>query len=152
MKVRRLDNTEADAMAVGLFLKDTFAAEHRFGTMATTTLDLGRCWAHITRILNRGAVWVIDDDEGIAGSISVLPNQLWWSSTVYLNDGWFYVRPEKRDSRAAILLLKAASDYAAAQGLPLAITVFHAVDLVRKDAFFRRMGFEPLGGTYLKET
>lgn len=149
MDIVRLPATEEAAAEVGLFLYDTFAKEHDFGGVPTDGINGDRAYAYIWRHINHAA-WVAVDGEGIAGTISLSPRKLWWCDTEYWGDGWFYVRPEKRRSRAAVLLLKAAEAFARETGKPLAVNVWHSADLERKDAFFRRMGFAALGGFYIK--
>jgi GNAT superfamily N-acetyltransferase len=150
MHLRRLEATEADAVSVGMFLFETFAQEHSFAGRKTEKVNGHRGYAHIWQHLERGAVWVVEDHDGIAGSIAVMKRKHWWSDGEYLADGWFYVRPEKRASRAALLLIRAAEQFAG--GTMLKIELSHSEDLNRKDAFFRKMGFARMGASYAKET
>ncbi len=151
MKIRRLDADKVEAVKLSVFLRDTFGAEFHFGSRTFPEFSEGRSWAYIWPHFTHGAVWAVEDDEGYAGTISLSKKCHWWSDKEYLADGWFYVRPEKRNSRAAIMLMNAASEFAKEQGLPVSITLSLADDLDRKDAFLRRFGFERLGATYLKE-
>lgn len=147
MQVRVL--TEADVAALGKFLLSTFAAEHSFAGRRTTEVNVDRAHAYVIRHVTIGKAWVVEDDDGIAGSLSVIRCRHWWSDDEYLSDGWFYVCPQKRASRAAVLLLRAAEAFAS--GMMLKIDVSHAADLDAKDRFFGRMGFARCGASYAKE-
>lgn len=152
MNIEQLTATEADAVRVGRFLLETFAREHRFGSATTESINPDRSWDHIWRLLRDGAVWVVtDDDREIAGSISVAPTQLWWTDREYLQDGWFYVRPERRNTFAGLMLLSVAEDYARQKKSPLVIGVFNSgmAEIVGK--LMMRRGYSLLGGTYVRE-
>ncbi len=152
MKAERLTSTEADALRVGQFLLDFFAREHRFGSLPTTSIDAERAWRHIWRMLADGAVWIVADADGaIAGSIAVIPDELWWSDRAFLRDGWFYLRPDRRGSPAAAVLLAEALAHASERALPLAINVFHSGKAEAVGRYLARQGFAPLGGLYVKE-
>src|SRR4051812_33368291 len=115
MRIERLAKTSDEAVRVAQFLLETFALEHRFGSEATTSISTDRAWSHVHRIVDEGAVWLaIGGDGQIAGSISLSVHELWWTDRKFLRDGWFYVRPEKRGTAAAVLLLHEAEKYAQA--------------------------------------
>lgn len=152
MRVDLLPPTEQSAVDVGMFLFETFAREHNFAGIEHGRVNAERAYAYIWDALTNGAVWLVRDEDGIAGSISLTPRQLWWTDTDYWGDGWFYVRPDKRTTKAAFMLLGAAEDFCRQTGKPLSICVWNAEEVDRKDRFLRRMGFIGLGGFYVKET
>ena len=150
MRVVRLEANEENARMVGVFLAETFGKEHRMGVRAISGYSLERAWEHIWRQFNAGAIWVAMDDDGIAGSIAVSRYSPWFSVDTHLADGWYYVRPEKRGTFAAMMLLDAASQFAAEMALPLVIEVFNTTDRP-VGRFLSRFGFMQAGGTYVKE-
>lgn len=152
MRIRQIEKSQSDAEAVGWFLLNTFATEFMFGSMHTGPVNIERAWPHVWQVVDEGAVWVTEDDHGITGSIAIVPKRLWWTDFDYFSDGWLYVDPNKRGSRAAIMLIDAAVDHAEDNGMPLRIDVTHNEDLEMKDRFFFRKGFARVGGYYMKET
>jgi len=151
MIVDRLEATEANGMAIAHFLASTFAKEHRFGSQRTAGVNIDRSWQHIWRTFTEGVVWALREGDEIIGSISVVPDELWWTDVSYLRDGWFYVRPEWRTPAAAAVLIDAASRYADELVQPLVIMPFNADRPELVGRFLRRFGFVALGGLYIKE-
>ena len=100
-------------------------------------------------ILVSGAFVAVEDDK-IIGSVGVSPQSPWYSNDKFLGDSWFYVEPERRGGRTAILLKNAVQNLADKTGLDLVLAVFSIVDAERKSKFFARdMKF--LGGAYVYE-
>ena len=113
-------------------------------------LNLSRATAGVRRTLRDGAVFVQEDAEGIVGSLGLLETEAaWFTDDRVLTDAWFFVLPNRRGARAATALLRVAQGAARSVGLPLAMSVGTGDHAERKDKFFRRNGFTPLGGSYL---
>lgn len=151
MQLARLPAAEQCAVEVGAFLFDTFAREVKFGGADISVINGERAYRYIWEALSEGAVWVVRDGTGIVGSISLMPRVLWWTDTEFWGDGWFYVRPDRRTSKAAFTLLRAAETFARETEKPLSICVWHADEVERKDRFLRRLGYTALGGLYVKD-
>jgi GNAT superfamily N-acetyltransferase len=86
----------------------------------------------------------------LAGALALDDEPPRYSSARSLWDIGFYVRPEHRGSRAAVMLRDAAIAIAADMGLPLFMGVTSGTDLERKGKFFTRAGFQPIGAFFLK--
>lgn len=89
------------------------------------------------------------DGEYLAGILALREGPWWFSHERFIGDLVFYVRPSHRASRAALLLLKKAKEYARLRGLPLMMAVVSGVDVDRKDQFFMRQDFKKVGGVYM---
>lgn len=85
----------------------------------------------------------------LAGAIALDDEAPRYSSAPALWDIGFYVLPQHRRSRAAVLLRDAAKAIAADMRLPLFLGVTSGTDLERKAKFFTRAGFRPIGAMYL---
>jgi GNAT superfamily N-acetyltransferase len=85
----------------------------------------------------------------LVGAIALDDEAPRYSTARALWDIGFYVSPEHRRSRAAIMLRDAAIAIAADMGLPLFLGVTTGTDLDRKGKFLTRAGFEPIGATYI---
>ncbi len=104
----------------------------------------------IREVVGKGGAAVAVEDGKIIGSVGVGPKRAWFSNYTFLGDYWFYVTPDRRTSRAAIMLKKTAFEFAEKVGLDLVFAVFSIEDAERKSKFFARdMTF--LGGAFVKE-
>lgn len=104
----------------------------------------------IRDVISKGGAAVVVEDGEIIGSVGVGPKQTWFSNYIFLGDYWFYVTPDKRASRAAVMLKKTAFEFAEKVGLDLVFAVFSIENAERKSKFFARdMTF--LGGAFVKE-
>lgn len=113
-------------------------------------LNLRKAAAGIGRVLREGAVFVHEDDGGIVGSLGLLEaDAAWFTDDRVLADAWYFVLPDRRGAKAATALLRAAQGVARSAGLPLSMSVVTGERVERKDRFFRRNGFVPLGGAYV---
>lgn len=122
-----------------------FHEEHKLGPV-TFGLDLDKVKRYILDHLVNGFVFV---DDKIRASLALRLDAPWWSSQRMLSDGWFYVHREYRNSTLAKDLMKTARKFGAGMNLPVVVGVFNSEDVDRKDVFFKRNGFSPLGGWYL---
>jgi len=113
-------------------------------------VSVSKSIATIRECITIGGCAVAEDNGKIIGSVGVSPQSPWYSNDKFLGDSWFYVVPEKRGSRAAILLKRAVQEFANRIGMDLVLAVFSITDAERKSKFFARdMKF--LGGAYVHE-
>lgn len=149
MKIRQLAPEEASVVEVGMFLLATFAVEVAVGPLRTRNIEARRAYGYIWGVLKNGAAWIAEDDEGIVGSIGLRPQEFWWSDVRFMEDAWFYVRPEKRNGSASRQLLRAAETFCKDAGMPLMLTITNSDDLERKDALYGRLGYERIGSVFM---
>lgn len=113
-------------------------------------VSVSKSIATIREVITVGGGAVAELDGEIIGSVGVSPQSPWYSNAIFLGDSWFYVRPEKRGSRAAIMLKNAVKEFADKVGLDLVLAVFSIVDAEQKSKFFAR-DMKHLGGAYVYE-
>lgn len=105
-------------------------------------------WWLARAIVKKLALAAVTDAGEIAGALALDDDAPRYSSEVALWDIGFYVSPEHRNSRAAVLLRDGAKAIAQDMGLPLFLGVSSGLDLERVDKFFTRAGFQRLGALY----
>ena len=111
--------------------------------------DFAKVVLYVGSHLNNGAVFIVRDKDGnLGGVITGMESSPWFSTRRHIAEGVFFVAPEMRQSRAAVLLLKALRQYAADKGMALMCGVSCGDDLERKDKFFAIQGMERIGGIY----
>lgn len=98
--------------------------------------------------LMKSVVIVWERDDIIWGFTALNEGEFWYSKEKFLGDILTYVHPDGRKTKAARDLIKAAQQYARIKGLPLVMAPVNGVDVDRKDALYKRLGFRKLGGTY----
>lgn len=86
----------------------------------------------------------------LVGVLALQETTHWYSDHPFLADLVFFVKPSQRVSRVASHLLRAATEYATMRGIPLMMAVVHGEDVVRKDHFYARHGFQRVGGVYTR--
>jgi len=107
----------------------------------------------VADVVLSGVALVAKDEEGcIVGSIGGYVSSHWYSTAGHLGDLWFYVVPGCRKTKAAVQLMEGFREAAKTLQVPLQVGhVFGDQDLERKDKFYRRMGFRPVGSIYVGE-
>lgn len=111
--------------------------------------DFAKVVLYVGSHLNSGIVFIVRNDQGeLGGVITGMEASPWFSTRRHISEGVFFVAPEMRQSRAAVLLLKALQRYAADKGMALMCGVSCGDDLERKDKFFALQGMERIGGIY----
>lgn len=136
--------TEVDAPSITRFLIDRFHGTYDH----FAPVDLVKTYSWVMHHLKTGVVFVAEKDGVLIGTISGSVTEYWWSKSRHVCDGWYFVDPNARASRAGALLLKSLDEWAG--DLDLTIGVISGDDLDRKRKFFERNGFECLGGTFHK--
>ena len=102
----------------------------------------------INTAIHKGIVLLAEVEGKIIGSLGGMPNSDWWSEEKHLGDLWFYVYPEKRNSRAAIKLVKTFINIGKEINMKVKLGHFYSGDMERKDKFFDRLGFIKTGSLY----
>ena len=92
---------------------------------------------------------IVAEVEGkIIGSLGGMTNSDWWSEQKHLSDIWFYVSPDKRNSRAAVKLVKCFIKIGKEIKMKVKLGHYYSGDIERKDKFFDRLGFVKAGSLY----
>jgi GNAT superfamily N-acetyltransferase len=109
-------------------------------------------WAKVVRkitdAIDQGIVFVYEEDGQIFGSIGGEIGTDWWSDDHAFGDLWFYVRKDKRASKAGFALLKAIKQWGKDNEVSLRVAHVFGGDVDRTDALYARAGFKRLGSVY----
>lgn len=101
---------------------DLLIGLHRDGGYAP--LDVSKASANCFRMLAEGMVFVARLPDGTAiGTLAMTELTFWYAQDTFLQDAWFYVRPEYRKGHVGVALMRAARDDAQARGKIAFITV-----------------------------
>jgi len=98
--------------------------------------------------MEKGIVIVAEVEGKIIGSLGGMANSDWWSEQKHLSDIWFYVSPDKRNSRAAVKLVKCFIKIGKEIKMKVKLGHYYSGDIERKDKFFDRLGFVRTGSLY----
>ena len=98
--------------------------------------------------MEKGIVIVAEVEGKIIGSLGGMANSDWWSEQKHLSDIWFYVSPDKRNSRAAVKLVKCFIKIGKEIKMKVKLGHYYSGDIERKDKFFDRLGFVKAGSLY----
>ena len=102
----------------------------------------------IKSAMEKGIVIVAEVEGKIIGSLGGMANSDWWSEQKHLSDIWFYVSPDKRNSRAAVKLVKCFIKIGKEIKMKVKLGHYSSGDIERKDKFFDRLGFVKAGSLY----
>ena len=102
----------------------------------------------INSAIHKGIVLVAEIEGKIIGSIGGMANSDWWSEEQHLGDLWFYIYPNKRNSRAAVKLVRTFINVGKEINMKVKLGHFYSGDIDRKDKFFDRLGFVKTGSLY----
>jgi|TARA_R110002110_G_scaffold156032_1_gene350827 GNAT superfamily N-acetyltransferase len=102
----------------------------------------------INSAIHDGVVLLAEIKGKVVGSIGGMLGSDWWSSEEYLGDYWFYVRPESRNSKIAIKLVKAFIKIGNEASVIVKLGHVYSGDIERKDSFFKRLGLVKAGSLY----
>jgi hypothetical protein len=102
----------------------------------------------IKSAMEKGIVIVAEVEGKIIGSLGGMANSDWWSEQKHLSDIWFYVSPDKRNSRAAVKLVKCFIKIGKEIKMKVKLGHYYSGDIERKDKFFDRLGFVKAGSLY----
>ena len=105
----------------------------------------------IKSAMEKGIVIVAEVEGKIIGSLGGMTNSDWWSEQKHLSDIWFYVSPDKRNSRAAVKLVKCFIKIGKEIKMKVKLGHYYSGDIERKDKFFDRLGFVKAGSLFTEE-
>lgn len=145
MKIVRAGGAEISALYT--MLKDM----HRNTELDVSPIDDYKLLNQINNVVHKGVVLVSVKDNIITGSIAGITTTDWWSSQPHLSDMWFYVLPNHRKSRSAIMLIKAFIKLAKDAKLKVKLGHIYSGDLNRKDKFYERLGLVKAGSTFVEK-
>ena len=146
-RIRKLTDAPKDFKNVVDFVVQNFVPEHDMGVLSASNLNLekGMKWV----LFNiREAVFIVEDDGKLIGTIGLNKTSPWYSDAEYLTDGWFYVLPQYRKKGVAGILIEAAKDYAKEKSLPLIVGVFSKEDALGKAGIMNKLGLITVGGLF----
>ncbi len=134
MEVARAEPWHAPTLAALL-------AKEMWPEIGYGTIDLDKVVENICACIATGAVFVTVENGEMTGSLGIRESEgWWWSRDTYLSEQWVFVRPKFRKSRAAFLLLKAATGFAKERGKLLVFGISSPLDMSRKEKLFGRFG------------
>lgn len=144
MKIERA--TLAELAEIVTFLIGKFHAEY---ADQLPPADYGKVVLYIGEHINRGVVFLCRSDAGeLVGLIAGMVSSPWFSTQKHVSEGVFFVLPEARGSKAAVMLINSLKQFAREQHMRLYAGVTIGKDLESKDKFFDRNGLERIGGIY----
>lgn len=114
---------------------------------ADLELDAAKAMTALAAAVEAMTVLVATDGD-VVGALALRDGSPWYSDRRVLSDLMFYVAPEARGRGAAIALLRAATAFAAAEAVPLLVSVSSGLKPDRQDKLFARVGFRRIGGLY----
>lgn len=112
-------------------------------------LDPYRTYEGIQDCVLKSYALMAECDGETAGSIGIGIQTQWFSGTQNLWNCWFFVYPEYRNSRAAVMMIKDVKQYAEHAGMPLIMGISSLRDVDRKNRLFSRY-FTPIGGWFVQ--
>lgn len=109
-----------------------------------------------TKIVNALAPcdkWLLrDHTDEIGGILALRQGTVWYSTSPFLADLVFYIRPSWRTYPGAALLLRKAKEQAKIKGLPLVLAANAGDDVDRKVTLYRRLGFKQVGASFTMDS
>lgn len=96
-----------------------------------------------------GTSVIAEADGEVVGVLLMVVAAPWYSSRRFLRGVVLFVRPDARSGTAARRMMRAATRASEKYGLPFVLEVTSGSDILRKDAFFTRLGMTAMGGTYI---
>lgn len=100
---------------------------------------------------NIGTSIIAEADGQIVGCLLMQISATWYSKQRFMRGMGIFVRPDARAAWTGYRIMKAALRAARRYELPFVLVVTSGGDILRKDAFFRRLGMTAIGGTYIYE-
>ena len=126
-------------------------AMHDEAEAPLSSIHAPKALAAINEAIANGYVEVALQGDYIVGAIGSLVYCDWWSLDERVADLFFYVAPECRASKAAVLLLKKVIEVTGEAEATLKVGTATGEALDRKDEFFTRHGFVKGGSHYILE-
>jgi GNAT superfamily N-acetyltransferase len=132
------------------FLVENFYPEVSLTGEKELPLDIKGLSDEINHHLFKGKIFVAKHDDEIVGSIGVCSDKLFWTSEMVMTDCFFFVKKEYRGGLIATELLREAEEFADQQQIPMMIQIGNANSGERAHAFFKKHGYNFIGGCYIK--
>ena len=117
----------------------------------TMPIDDRKLADYIAKAIRSGdhAVLLHESSAGIDGIYIGMLVQQFFTFEITAMDVLFYVRPERRGSRAAVRLFRAFKAWAKARGAKaIQVGTMTGIDPARTAKFYRGMGLNEIGGVY----
>lgn len=121
---------------------------HEEGPYEVDALNWPKVVRKVVDAVDKGVVFVWEEDGNIFGSIGGELGPNWFSDKVAFGDLWFYVRESKRNSKAGIELLRAVRDWGRKEEIPVTVAHVFAGDVERKDKLYERLEFVKIGSIF----
>ena len=103
-------------------------------------------------LLGDGYLMVIAEDDGPIGMLTAMPSQYVFARVIYAIHDVFFVRPDKRGSRAAFLLVQMFEDWAQEIGATRGVLGVHTgLTMETTGRFYEKLGYRHIGGSFIKE-
>jgi len=150
IEIEQLEPNQDNGQALYDFLVLNFYPEVSLTGETELPLDIRGVSDEINHHLFKGKVFVAKENDTIVGSIGVCPDKLFWTSEMVMTDCFFFVHKDYRGGLIATELLREAEDYAEEQEIPLMIQIGNANSGERAHAFFKKHGYDFIGGCYIK--
>ena len=121
------------------------------GENGVVEMDAPKVYGRIRALLDGGMVLLAYENGVLVGSGAWSTQAYWYSKRARLGEWWFYVRPAHRRSGAARALIDAAKAIASDAGMPFEVNLSSPVKLGVKMRFFRKLGLQLIGATFLSQ-
>lgn len=121
---------------------------HKAGGYAA--LDVSEASANAYRVISEGMTFVAKINGEAVGTLAFTDVQFWYSKTRFLQDAWFFVKPEFRRGKVGVKLLQAGRDEAAKRGKIAFVTINNPDRKPKRTVSAlesQTVGFVPLGYT-----
>ena len=105
----------------------------------------------INEVIHRGVCFVTHNEKELPGAVGGQTGTDWWSDKPYLGDLFFYVLPDHRKSRAAMMLIKEFLKVGRENKIPVRMGHVFSGDIDRKDKFYQHFGFVNAGTIYVEK-
>lgn len=112
------------------------------------------------KLADHAAYWLTDDNylllvaedaSGLVGMYGGFITEYYFGRDLCAYDLWFFVKPQKRGSRAALLLFRAFEDWAFGKGAQeICPGTTTRVDPERTASFLKRLGYSEVGQLFKK--
>lgn len=97
--------------------------------------------------------FLAENGSKIVGVLNGLIGTYEWSPFKYAAQRVLYVVPEARSLKVVLGLIRAYVNWAEALGVTRQLVgLGNGLNLEKVDRFYRRLGFEPIGGQYLRDS
>lgn len=144
----RLASTEADVDAI-LGLCRLAHAESRYAKLPFGMVRMRLMGLKMLKEPKTSGLIMAERDGELLGCLIATANRFLFADAVYASAALFFVKPEARASRAAILLLKGFAEWARARGaVEASIHVTSGLRVEEVSRFLARKGFQASGANY----